>query len=98
MYSENGYQILCRNFRTRSGEIDIVCRKGDVLVFSEVKSIPRTWNEEDMQKKIPPAKVRRIKTAAGQYLAQNPDDVYDVIRFDAVFVSGWRTTCIQGAF
>ena len=33
-----GYKILARNFRTRWGEIDIVCRDGDCLVFAEVKT------------------------------------------------------------
>ena len=35
----NGYKVLYRNFRGRSGgEIDIVCRDGDTLVFVEVKT------------------------------------------------------------
>ncbi len=33
-----GYAILARRFRTRHGEIDIVARDGDVLVFIEVKA------------------------------------------------------------
>src|SRR5437016_14058692 len=35
----HGYKILYRNFRARGGgEIDIVCRDGDMLVFVEVKT------------------------------------------------------------
>lgn len=33
-----GYKILVRRFKSRSGEIDIVCRDGDWLVFVEVKT------------------------------------------------------------
>ncbi len=33
-----GYEILCRNFRTRGGEIDIVAEKGETLCFVEVKT------------------------------------------------------------
>lgn len=33
-----GYYILCRNFRNRGGEIDIICRKNDLIVFLEIKS------------------------------------------------------------
>ena len=33
----HGYQILCRNFRCRQGEIDIIARDRDYLVFIEVK-------------------------------------------------------------
>ncbi len=33
-----GYSILARRYRTRMGEIDIVCRDGKTLVFVEVKA------------------------------------------------------------
>jgi putative endonuclease len=37
-----GYKILYRNFKGRSGgEIDVVCRDRDTLVFVEVKTRPR---------------------------------------------------------
>ena len=36
---EHGYKILYRNFKSRAGgEIDIVCRDKDTLVFVEVKT------------------------------------------------------------
>jgi putative endonuclease len=39
---KNGYKILYRNFRGRTGgEIDVVCRDGDTLVFIEVKTRTR---------------------------------------------------------
>ena len=34
---KKGYRILARNFRCRSGEIDIIARDGDITVFVEVK-------------------------------------------------------------
>ncbi len=34
----NGYRVLYRNFLTDRGEIDLVCRCADVLVFVEVRS------------------------------------------------------------
>jgi len=36
--SKKGYKIIERNFRTRFGEIDIVCWDGETLVFVEVKT------------------------------------------------------------
>lgn len=36
--SEHGYEILERNFTVRGGEIDIIARKNEYLVFVEVKS------------------------------------------------------------
>jgi putative endonuclease len=35
---KRGYVIVDRRFRTRCGELDIVARDGDVLVFIEVKA------------------------------------------------------------
>lgn len=35
---KNGYKILERNYRIRGGEIDIVAKDGDCLVFVEVKT------------------------------------------------------------
>ena len=34
----NGYFILSRNFRNRCGEIDIICKKDDLIIFAEIKS------------------------------------------------------------
>lgn len=35
---DRGYQILERNFRLKTGEIDIIAKKGDLLVIIEVKT------------------------------------------------------------
>ena len=97
-YKDNGYSVVQRNYRSASGEIDIICRKDSTLVFSEVKSIPVYWDAGDMEMKIPPAKVMRIKRTASDYLARCSNEVYHSIRFDAVFVAGNSIRCIEGAF
>lgn len=38
---QQGYEITCRNFRTRFGEVDVVARKGDHVIIGEVRS--RNW-------------------------------------------------------
>ena len=59
-----GYKILERNFRIRGGEIDIVARDGEYLVFVEVKA---RWSHEYglPVESITPWKIRAlIKTAS----------------------------------
>ena len=36
--SDRGYEVLDRNYHTRYGEIDLVARDGDDLIFVEVKA------------------------------------------------------------
>ena len=80
-----GYRILKRNFHTRRGEIDIVARQGDQIVFVEVKTArgksygaPREW--------VDPRKQARIIYAAVVYLAlkriQDADCRFDVIAIE----------------
>ena len=33
-----GYAVIARNYRTRGGEVDIICLDGDTVVFVEVKT------------------------------------------------------------
>ena len=81
----NGYKILYRNFRGRSGgEIDIVCRDRDTLVFVEVK----TRTREDFGRPIEAVDRRKQKRISRGGLAwlrmlDNPDILF---RFDVVEV------------
>ena len=81
----NGYKILHRNFRGRTGgEIDIVCRENDTLVFVEVK----TRTSEDFGRPIETIRSdqrRRISRGALAWLRMldNPDIFF---RFDVVEV------------
>lgn len=64
-----GYAILARGYRTRHGEIDIVARDGDVLVFVEVKA--RTSRRYGTAlDAITVRKQRRVAAMARRYLAQ----------------------------
>ena len=81
----NGYKILYRNFRGRSGgEIDLVCRDGDTLVFVEVK----TRTGEDFGRPfdaVSREKQKRISRGglAWLRLLDNPEILF---RFDVVEV------------
>jgi len=63
----HGYKILVRRFRSRAGEIDIVCRDGEWLVFVEVK----TRVNEDLgapSEAVDAAKQRHMSKVALDYL------------------------------
>jgi putative endonuclease len=75
----SGFTIVARNVRTSGGEIDIVARKGDALVFVEVRS------REDA---VTPAKRRRIVAAARQYLSKVPPSSWREARFDVIAIEG----------
>lgn len=83
----SGFTIVERNYRTKSGEIDIVARKGDVLVFVEVRSleVPGFGTPEES---VTPAKRRRIVGAARHYLSTVPPSSWREARFDVIAIEG----------
>ncbi|MGH3648393.1 MAG: YraN family protein [Micromonosporaceae bacterium] len=79
-----GMQILDRNWRCRHGEIDIVARDADDLVFCEVKT-RRTSTFGTPAEAVIAAKARRLRRLAAAWLAAN--DVHAPgIRFDVIGV------------
>jgi putative endonuclease len=78
-----GYRIVARRFRTPVGEIDLVARRGGVLVFVEVKA-RETFDAA--AEAIGKRQQRRIVAAAQSWLAAHPDDVVRDMRFDVVLV------------
>lgn len=81
-----GYCIVARNFRARSGagEIDIIARRGDALVFVEVKTRSSTeFGAPD--EAVDAHKQRRIVRAACEYIRRT-EGCWDQARFDIVSV------------
>jgi putative endonuclease len=79
-----GYAILARRYRTKFGEIDIVCRDGPTLVFVEVKTrAGATFG--DGAAAVTPYKQRRVANMAGDYLARRRL-VDEPCRFDVVAI------------
>ena len=79
-----GYAILARRYRTRFGEIDIVAKDGDTIVFVEVKA--RVGDQfGGSAAAVTPLKQRKVATMAVDYLARCR--LIDVpCRFDVVAV------------
>jgi putative endonuclease len=83
----SGFAIVERNFRTPGGEIDIVARKGDVLVFAEVRS-REAAGFGTPEESVTPAKRRRIVAAARRYLSKVPPSSWREARFDVIAIEG----------
>lgn len=81
---KEGYRILTRNFRTRYGELDIICWKNDILIFVEVKT-RRSENFGSAEEAITSKKIAHIKKVALHYLADNHTK-YKEIRFDVITI------------
>jgi putative endonuclease len=79
-----GYRIAARRFRSPVGEIDIVARRRNSLVFVEVKAREAL---DDAAEAVTPRQRRRIIAAAEAWLAAHPDDVTRNIRFDVMLVA-----------
>lgn len=82
---KKGYRILERNIRLPGGEVDMIVRHGDMLVFVEVKA-RRTDTYGGARYAIPRSKEQRMIKLAAQYLAQvSPETPYaGPCRFDVI--------------
>jgi putative endonuclease len=96
-----GLVLLDRNWRCSAGEIDIIAREGDVLVFCEVKT-RRTTRFGTPAEAVVATKVRRLRRLAAQWLAATGLSPREV-RFDVVSVlpqhkGACRVEHLRGAF
>lgn len=85
-----GYSIIACRYKTPVGEIDLVARKGDTLVFVEVKA--RADLSTALQA-VTPRMRARISRAATYFLAQHSEHAQLGVRFDVIAVAPpcrWR--------
>lgn len=82
--TDNGVRILDRNWRCREGELDIVAREGEALIFCEVKTRRGVGYGHPVES-VTPAKQRRLRTLAHRWLAAH-DEHAPELRFDVVGV------------
>jgi len=85
----SGMTVLRRNYRSRRGEVDLVAKDGDTVVFAEVKHWTR-YSEDDIGLSVDRRKAGRIIGTAKAFLAEHREFADAKIRFDLVFVRGMR--------
>ncbi len=81
-----GFAILARGHRCATGEIDIVARRGRLLVFVEVKA---RGDAEAAAHALRARQRGRIARAAAGFLAARPELAGLEIRFDAMVFGAW---------
>ena len=80
---QKGYAVIARNWRTRTGEIDLVAVKEDTLIFFEVKTLPHT-PFEDLDVIVGRRKRERICKTAKYFLLTHRKYNKMHIRFDVL--------------
>ncbi len=92
-----GLRVAERNFRVRGGEIDLICRDRDAVVFVEVRQRARS-DFGGAAASITAAKQSRVIVAARHWLARHPQEAARPCRFDCVLVEAGRLEWIKDAF
>jgi putative endonuclease len=81
-----GLKLVCRNYRCRRGEIDLIMHDGCVLVFIEVRYRKSSYFGSAAES-ITATKRQRITTAAAHYLQHSRGSGNMPCRFDVVAVT-----------
>ncbi len=91
-----GYEVLERNFRTKFGEIDIIAKDGNTLIFVEVrsKSYSSFGTPEETISKSKAKKI--IRTAQFYIQIKNPS--FEDVRFDIISILHNNISHIKNAF
>ncbi|TCJ16961.1 YraN family protein [Rubrobacter taiwanensis] len=96
-----GYELVARNYRTRFGEVDLIVRRGALLVFVEVK-LRRGLGFGEPVESVTARKRRKIRRVAEHYLVREGAE-FEELRFDVVGVLAGRdgrirVRHVEGAF
>lgn len=78
-----GLTLVCRNYRCRQGEIDLIMREGEFLVFVEVRKRTHVTHGAASES-VTPRKQRRLVMAARHYIAKHNISADHCMRFDVV--------------
>lgn len=95
--AENGLMIIERNYRLKTGEIDIIALDQDTLVFVEVKYRKSRWAGGALAA-VSRAKQKVICRTAFLYLLTQGWDPGSSCRFDVVGIDGDTLTWVRSAF
>lgn len=84
-YERRGLEIARRRWRGAAGEIDLITRDGDEVVFVEVK---KARNFDRAAESLRPRQMQRLYQSAQEFLAGEPRGQLTPARFDVALVDG----------
>lgn len=83
MLKNKGFEIITRNYHTRRGEVDIIAKNDEYILFVEVKTRKVDFLVSG-EEAVNAAKRKKIYLAATDYLMKNPIDRQP--RFDVITI------------
>lgn len=90
-YDRRGQMVEARRWRGQYGEVDLIARDGDTVVFVEVK---KSRDFLRAAQRITPAQLERIHATACEYLENEPRGQLTPCRFDVALVDAQGATQI----
>jgi len=84
-YTDRNHTIAARRWRGKAGEIDLIAREGDTVVFIEVK---KSQSFATAAARLGRRQMERIVASAGEFLAGEPRGQLTDVRFDLAMVNG----------
>lgn len=95
-YLRSGYELVARRWRGQAGEIDLILRQGDCLVFVEVK---RSSSHAAAAERLGRRQMNRICLAGCEFCGGQPGGQLSEMRFDVALVDGiGRIDVLENAF
>lgn len=96
LYTRTGRAIAAQRWRSSAGEIDLIARDGDCVIFVEVK---QSASHAEAASHLTPRQMARIYASASEFLAGEPAGQLTEARFDVALVDGQgRIELLENAF
>lgn len=96
LYEDRGIAICARNWRGITGEIDLIGRRGEEVIFVEVK---QSRTHDMAATHISQAQIGRIFATVDEFLAGEPKGLLTDVRIDLALVDGQgRIDVVENAF
>lgn len=95
-YARRGREIAQRRWRGQAGEVDLIVREGDCVVFVEVK---KSRSFARASERLTERQMARIYASASEFIGTEPAGQLTEVRFDLALVNGiGELRIIENAF